>query len=175
MNGQIISNRISLKIPGDDMQAIQGAIKVLQDTLLPHLVDLGQEDRRAMPLMGAKTVDFVSKSLTHATDHPAVIPGFVDLEEFSCDLAAVGTLRSLLNPLQQITDMVSDSLALSGSEAYAAALVCYKSFKAASKLGVPGTTTIADDLSGRFPGRNSGGKPRPAPVGGATPEPGAPS
>ncbi|MGN6528329.1 MAG: hypothetical protein ACTHL8_18220 [Burkholderiaceae bacterium] len=166
MSAQIISNRISLDIPAGEMQAIQDAIKVLQDKLQPHLVDLGPTDRRTMPRMGAKTVDFVSKTLGSATAHPQIVPGFVDLAEFSRDLAAVGTLRALLQPLQQLADLVGDSLALSGSEAYTAALACYQSFKAASKLGVPGMTTIADDLAERFPGRPSRAGSQAASTGG---------
>lgn len=169
MSNPIMSNRISFQIPDEDMQAIQAAITTLQQKLQPRLIDLGQADRRAMPRMGAKTVDFVSKTLGSATAHPQVIPGFVDLAEFTRDFAAVGVLRGLQQPLQQLTDLVDDSLAVSGSEAYSAALACYESFKSASKRGVPGMTTIAEDLAERFPGRSSHSAARPAPAGDPTP------
>ena len=55
--------------------------------------------------------------------------------------------------LSRIADRVDDSLLLSGSQAYAAALAYYQSVKAAAKLGQPGAAVIADDLSERFPGR----------------------
>jgi len=77
----------------------------------------------------------------------------VDVYEFGRDLAAVDALRALQQPLSQIADTVDDNLLLSGSEAYAAALAYYQSVKAAAKLGQPGAAVIADDLSGRFPGR----------------------
>jgi hypothetical protein len=165
MNNPIMSNRISFEIPDEDMQAIRAAIATLQEKLQPHLVDLGPTDRRTMPRMGAKTVDFVSKTLGSATAHPQIIPGFVDLAEFTRDFAAVGTLRGLQQPLRQLSDLVEDSLTLSGSEAYSAALACYESFKSASKRGVPGMTTIAEDLAERFPGRPSHAAVRPAPAG----------
>lgn len=148
-----LSNRISLDIPDEDMQAIQAAIQTLQDKLVPHLVSLGTEDRRLLPKMGAKTIDFVSKALGYARAHPELKPTYVDADEFSRDLAAVGLLRTLLQPLSQITELVGDSMTLSGSEAYAAALACYQSFKTAAKLKQPGAETIASDLADRFIGR----------------------
>jgi len=153
MPANLFSNRISLDIPEADFQAILAAIQTLQEKLQPHLVDLDSEDRRALPKMGAKTVDFVDKTLSYARANPHLKPAFVDIDEFGRDLAAVDALRALQQPLSQIADMVDDSLLLSGSEAYAAALAYYQSVKAAARLGQPGAAVIADDLSGRFPGR----------------------
>jgi hypothetical protein len=153
LTATLISNRISLDIPDDDMQAIRAALQVLQDKLLPHLVDLSADDRRALPKMGAKTVDFVAKALSYTRANPQYKPAFVDVDELARDLAAVGSLRELQQPLDQIAALVDASLLLSGSEAYAAALACYQSFKAAAKLHMPGAGTIANDLSERFPGR----------------------
>ena len=164
MTASLISNRISFDIPDDDMQAIQAALQTLQDKLLPHLVDLNGDDRRALPKMGAKTVDFVSKTLSYARTNPQFTPAFVDVDELSRDLAAVGTLRGLQQPLDQLAGLVDASLLLSGSEAYAAALACYQSFKAAAKLHMPGAGIIANDLSDRFPGRPVKRDTPPVPV-----------
>jgi len=153
MPANLFSNRISLDIPEADMQAVLAAIQTLQEKLQPCLVDLDAEDRRALPKMGAKTVDFVSKTLSYARANPHLKPAFVDIDEYGRDLDAVEVLRKLQQPLSQIADMVDDSLLLSGSEAYAAALAYYQSVKAAAKLGQPGAAVISDDLSARFPGR----------------------
>ena len=164
MTASLISNRISFDIPDDDMHAIQAALQTLQDKLLPHLVDLNGDDRRAIPKMGAKTVDFVSKTFGYTQANLQLKPAFVDIDEFSRDLAAVGTLRALQQPLDQIATLVDSSLLLAGSEAYAAALACYHSFKAAAKLHMPGAGTIANDLSERFPGRPVKRETTPAPI-----------
>ncbi len=155
MNTTTLGNRISFEISDDDLHAVQGALQVLQQKLVPLLVSLGTEDRRALPKMGAKTVDFVSKTLSYARSNPQYQPTFVDLDEYGIDLAAVGLLREIQQPLSMIADMVDDTLLLSGSEAYAAALVCYQAFKSAAKVNAPGASTIATDLSNRFPGRPS--------------------
>ena len=172
MTTTLLSNRISLDISAEDMQAIQDAVKTLQGKLLPHLVDLGPMERRALPKMGSKTVDFVSKTLSYASSNPEFKPAFVDVDEFTRDLSAVGVLRSLQQPLAQLADMVDDSLVLSGSEAYAAALACYQAIKAAAKMNMPGAATIANDLSERFAsqGVRNARKPEAASGDGAEPD-----
>jgi hypothetical protein len=45
------------------------------------------------------------------------------------------------------------TLALSGSEAYAGALIFYNTVKSAMKSKVPKAETIYNDLSTRFPGK----------------------
>lgn len=169
MTPTLLSNRISLDIPADDMVEIQAALKTLQDKLVPHLVDLGPGDRRGMLRMGAKSIDFVSKTFSYASANPQYRPSFVDVDEFARDLAAVGTLRELLQPLQQITDLVDDSLTLSGGEALAAALACYQAFKSAAKLNLPGAATIANDLSARFASHSTRTSVGSVPVGTGVP------
>jgi hypothetical protein len=151
-----LSNRISFAMPEEDMQAVLAALAVLQQKLVPNLIDLGVDDRRALPKMGAKSVDFVGKALKYARDNPELKPGFVDLDEFERDLSAVDALRALQRPLNKLADMVDDSVVLSGSEAYAAALSFYQATKNAARRGHPGAALIADDLAAQFLGR--GGK-----------------
>lgn len=147
------NNRISLALPAADVQDIQAALKVLQDKLLPHLVDLGPEARRELPKMGDKTVAFVGKALDYARDNPHLRPAYLDLAEFEKDWTAVELLTSMQRPLSQVLDIVDDSLLLAGSEAYGAALVYYQSVKSAARAQIPAAATIAEDLARRFPGR----------------------
>ncbi|MGN6527288.1 MAG: hypothetical protein ACTHL8_12955 [Burkholderiaceae bacterium] len=170
-----LSNRISLQIPAADMEAILAALRTLQEKLKPHLIDLGTENRRLLPRMGAKAVDFVARTLSQARANPHLKPTFVDIDEFSRDLAAVGVLRELQQPLAQLTDMVNDSVLMSGSEAYAAALACYQSFKAAAKLNQPGAASVAADLAAYFAGRGGKHEPPVAPIGGQGAAPSSPN
>jgi hypothetical protein len=150
-----INQRMSLNMPEAEAQAVRDAVKLLQDKLAPHLIDLGVEERRALPKMGDKTVAFVSKALEYAREHPGLGPSFVDVDEFGRDLAAIELLMGLQRPLAQLMDMVEDSLLQAGSEAYSAALAYYHSAKAAARLNVAGAAVIADDLAKSFPSRGS--------------------
>jgi hypothetical protein len=166
------SNRISLDLPAGTLADIMAAIKVLQTDLVPYLVELGPDDRRALSRTGPKSIDFVNRVLEQMQANPELKPGFVDLDEFARDLAAMGVLRSLLMPLQQIVDLLGDSLALSSDEAYSAALVCYHATKGAARLNTPGAKVIADDLARQFAGRGRRNDlvkpPAPAPQPAAT-------
>lgn len=153
MNTTVISKRNSFNIPDDDLQAVQAAVQTLQAKLVPHLINIGSDEKRALAKMGSKSVDFVSKTLNYATTNPQFKPAFVDIDEFSHDVTAFGVLRSLQQPVSQLADMLDDSLALTGSEAMNAALAYYQSVKTANKLNVPGAATISDDLSTRFAGQ----------------------
>ena len=153
MNTNVISKRTSFAIPDDDLQAVQAAVQTLQAKLVPHLVNIGIDEKRALTKMGSKSVDFVSKTLTYAGTNPQFKPAFIDVDSFSSDVTAFGVLRSLQQPLSQVADMLDDSLALTGSDAMNAALAYYKSVKAANKLNMAGAATIADDLSTRFAGQ----------------------
>ena len=66
--------------------------------------------------MGAKTIDFVTKTLTHVRANPQFLPPFLDVAEFERDLADLQTLRELQGPLSQIMDMLVDTMLMSGSE-----------------------------------------------------------
>jgi hypothetical protein len=148
--------RISLNnVPEPDIQAVRDAVKVLQDKLVPHLIDLGPEERRALPKMGDRTVAFVGKALVYAREHPGMCPSFLDIDEFGRGLASVEMLLGLQRPLDQVVDMVEDSLLMAGSESLSAALAFYESAKAFAKRNVAGAATIADDLASSFPARGS--------------------
>ena len=153
MNTNVIGKRTSFDIPDDDLQAVQAAVQTLQAKLIPHLVNIGPDEKRALAKMGSKSVDFVSKTLTYANTNPQFKPAFVDIDSFSSDVAAFGVLRSLQQPVSQLADMLDDSLALTGSDAMNAALAYYQSVKTANKMNMPGAATIADDLATRFAGQ----------------------
>ena len=145
-------NLVSVQLKDQDLAEIRAAIAVLNTKLLPVLRSLKPEDRHELPKMGDKTVAFVQKALEHCASTPELAPQFLNLAEFEADVAAVESLRTLHAPLLQITDSLSDTMLMAGSDAYAAALMYYSSVKSAKKSNVPKAGTIYDDLSTRFPG-----------------------
>jgi hypothetical protein len=102
--------------------------------------------------MGDKTVACVQKTQEYARANAAFVPAFLDVTALSADLSAVSELRELAQGLSPISQALEDSITLSGSEAYQAALIFYGNVKNAAKTKVPGAAPIYDDLSARFPG-----------------------
>ena len=146
-------NRISVKIPEADLAQIKASIATLQEKLLPHLAFLSPEERQDMLKMGDKTLGFVQKSLEYCQSNPDLVPPYIDVAELEVDVAATETLRSLYQPISQIYDGLSDTMALSGSESFSTSLMFYGGIKNAKRQDVKKAETIYNDLSARFPGR----------------------
>ncbi|MHB8139634.1 MAG: hypothetical protein ACYDGO_14780 [Smithellaceae bacterium] len=106
-----------------------------------------------MPKMGDKTVAFVQKTLEYSLQNPELVPQFLNVDELAMDVHAVEAIRAMYEPLLQITEALSDTMTLSGSEAYSASLMFYNSTKNAMKSKIHKAETIYNDLSNRFPGR----------------------
>ncbi len=147
------TNLVSFNIPEADLTEIRAAIEVLMTKLLPLLKTLSPEERMEMPKMGDKTVSFVQKTLEYCRQNPDLAPPFLNLDELAKDVAAVVLLRSLFQPLSQINDGLSDTMMLSGSEAYSGSLMFYNSSRNAMKSKIQKAETIYNDLQARFPGR----------------------
>ncbi len=147
------NNSVSLKISQADWDKIQQAIQSLQSILQPHLVTLSSTERSQMPRMADKTVAFVQKSLDYAKTTPQLNPPYLNLTEMAIDIEAVSQLKQILNPLLQLIQPLEDTIVLSGSEAYSAALMYYGAIKEANKHNVLGAKVIYEDLAQRFPSR----------------------
>lgn len=146
-------NRVSIKLQPADLKKVTDAIKAAMDTLKPYLVALTPLERQQLPKMGDGNIPFVQKSLEHAQANPSFVPAYLDVAELKTDLDAVEALLQVFRPLEQLYQNLDDTMTLSGSEAYVAALAFYNSVKVAAKMKVPGAKAIAEDLSSRFAGQ----------------------
>ena len=143
-------NRIAIQIPEADVTEINAAIETLKTKLQPYLIALTPEDRKMLPKMSDKTIPFVDKALDYAQNSPQFAPQDMNLPEMKIDLDALNTLTEFYRPLEQIISGFDDTMMLSGSEAYIAALSYYNSVKMAAKMNVPAAKPIYDDLKERF-------------------------
>ncbi len=155
-------NRISMRLTPEDQQRINDSLRAVQETLTPYLVALTAEERKNLPKMSDRTTPFVEKALSYAQANPSISPLFLNVEEFKVDLEAVYQLTELLRTVDQLSDLLNDTVLLAGSEAYEAALTFYSSAKQAAKINVPGAKGIADDLSKRFEKNRSSESRMPA-------------
>jgi hypothetical protein len=143
-------NRVSIKITAAEVQRVIDAVKVISDTLAPYLIALKPDQRKALPKMSDGTLPFVQKALDYATTNAQFVPSFIDVPELKIDVDATTALLQMERPMEQLTQNLSDTVMLCGSEAYIAALTFYNSVKQAAKLKVPGAEPIARDLGERF-------------------------
>ena len=109
--------------------------------------------------MADGSAPFVGKALGYAKTNPQFMPAYVNIPELEIDFNAVIDLTGFAHICDKLTNGLSDTITLSGSEAYVAALSYYNSVKNASKMNVPGAKAIYDDLKKRFENKNSGKGP----------------
>jgi hypothetical protein len=147
------TNNVPISITEADLTAINTSIQTLQTKLLPYLATLSADERMGLPKMGDKTVSFVQKSLEYCQKNPDLVPPYIDVAGLSANTQTCEQIRTMFQPLLQITDSLWDTLILTGSEAYSESLKFYNSVKLASKAKVQKAETIYNDLSVRFPGR----------------------
>jgi hypothetical protein len=76
----------------------------------------------------------------------------MDVAELTTDFRSVEALRVLYQPLLRVTEALSDTIMLAGSEAFSGALLFYNSTKNAMKSKIQKAEGIYRDLSARFPG-----------------------
>jgi hydroxymethylpyrimidine/phosphomethylpyrimidine kinase len=141
-------------ISPEDLQAINDAIDVINEKLVPILIALTPDERRELAKMGDKTVAFVTKAVDYMNEFPELVPKYVQVEPARIDLAAVKSLLPLNSQFTKFEEMTSDSSMLSGSEAYSAALSFYNAVKLQASENVPGAKNVYDDLKARFPRRS---------------------
>jgi hypothetical protein len=147
-----VDNSISIQIPEGDLTIVRDALALIQTTLAPYLIALTPEDRKKLPKMGDGSEPFVAKVMDYVVSDPQFLPPYLHVVEMKKDWDVVTGLMPIFRTVQQLDSNLSDTVMLSGSEAYEASLNYYKSVKMAAKMNVPNAKTIAEDLSKRFVG-----------------------
>jgi len=147
------SNRVSLNLPDELVALLKQHFNDASEAVAPALINLSPDESKALAKLGDKSYSFVTKALEYMKLPGTPMPPYVNIEEMAIDLKAYDTLRQILQTIVPLVDRLNDTMALTGSGAYGAALSFYNYIKGAAKSNVPGAQTIYDDLSARFQGR----------------------
>ena len=154
-------NQISATISDQTLAQIETKISEIRQLLSPYLVNLTSEERTKLPKMSDKSVSFVSKVMEYIKTNPDLIPPMMDKEEMEKDFKLNQSLQPVFKILKQLSENVSETLMLTGHEAYAQALLYYATVKMAAKTGSPDAKTIQEDLGKRFAGQGKTKKTPP--------------
>jgi hypothetical protein len=148
-----MSNNIhSASIPANTLQQALARANEIKTLLAPYLSTLTPDQRHDLPKMGDKTWSFVDKAHELAVVNPVLVPPFVVMNDYNIDYADAHGILPLLVTVQQLSQGISDTRLLAGSEAYQASLAFYNSAKQAAKQNVPGAKAVYEALKTRFPG-----------------------
>ncbi len=146
----INDNLVAVELTAEEVQKSVKKIKELQSTLQGQLVALQPRQRQELPKMSDKTMPFVEKVISYADSRPEFVPFYLSVDEMKVDFQAVNDLKQILREAQQLCTALNDTMILSGSEAYTAALAYYSSVKQAATNNVPHAQAVYEDLRKRF-------------------------
>src|SRR3954451_19105961 len=113
---------VSIVIPPDVLSQVIDLQTQVKNLLAPYLVALTPDQRHDLPKMSNKTVTFVQKALEYSTAYPQFAPAYLDAEALQVDVKAVDDLTSIEQLVENLSMQLNDSILMSGSEAYVAAL-----------------------------------------------------
>lgn len=144
-------NQISVEIPQQVLSEVNTKLQEIKDLLAPFMGSLTVDERKSLPKMSDKTVAFVTKVIEYTNSNPKFIPPMMDASEFKKDYRANQVLLPIHATSQQVSELMRDTIMLTGHEAYVQALYYYGSVKLAAKAGDSEAKIIQEDLSKRFP------------------------
>lgn len=151
-----VENRVSIVIPPEVKVSVLQKLNEVDELLKPFLIALKPEERKALPKMADGSAPFVGKTLGYCKADPQFMPTYVNIPALEIDFNAVTDLTDVARICSKLTSGLSDTITLSGSEAYVAALSYYNSVKNAAKMNVPGAKAIYEDLKKRFESKGTG-------------------
>lgn len=133
-------------------------------SVLSFLVNISDDDKRAIPKMGPKSIGWVEKCLEYAAANPQFLPPYLAPQKLSGDVNLAKQLGPIVDAVNQLHSALDSTYAVVGSEAYVESLSFYNSVRDAAKRNIPGAKAIYDDLQKRFPGRSKGNGGNPTPT-----------
>lgn len=140
-----MKNQVEAVLAAEVKQAINQAFATLNASM-PFLKNVPASEKQGMQILADGRRPFVAKAIEVAQTIPDANPGAVLVEGAEKDLNLFNDLETIERELRRLTEMVSDTRALAGAEAYEFARIVYKKVKLSDAMGAPGMKTLIDDL-----------------------------
>jgi hypothetical protein len=148
----VVPNRISHELSQQKVDEIMAHISAIREAL-PFLVGLSTAERQRLLKAGDRSQAFINKASEVGQQIADHLPGSLDLDEMRKDVALRDRLYPVMLAVSKLAEKLSDTYALVSSEAYAAALVVYRTAKAVE--GDEGLGQAVAELGSRFERRSS--------------------
>ena len=143
-------NRLSAEISDTVKAEVLAKFQEIK-ALLPFLINLSAEEKRAMATISTERGAMDETFHREMTAHPDLVPSYVDSAELARDRELRLDLLEILQAAREVTDTLEDTAHAAGSDVLLAYLAFYSNAKQAAKRGVPGTGTLTDNLARFFP------------------------
>ncbi|MEM6719886.1 MAG: hypothetical protein AAF611_11245 [Bacteroidota bacterium] len=154
MSRNLTNNRLSVTITEETLASVRTKIDELT-ALLPFLIGLTPDERMTLPKISKSNKLFVDDAISSMENTPEILPSYLEPQEVRKDYELYQQLNTISLMMDELAEKINDTRILAGSEAYAASLMAYRMYKAATDSGIPGVETIYQRLQERF--ANQGG------------------
>ncbi|MDR3095344.1 MAG: hypothetical protein LBU62_12030, partial [Bacteroidales bacterium] len=104
-------------IPAEVLEAALAKANEIRDILSPYSIVLTTDQRHTLLKMGEKSLPFVEKAHELARLNPALLPAFVNMDDFTTDFTDAHGIMPLKVTMQQVLQTIDDTQMLAGSEA----------------------------------------------------------
>ncbi|HET7733193.1 MAG TPA: hypothetical protein VFK73_05075 [Paludibacter sp.] len=138
-------NLISATLTAADAGEVQKNLKEAKDKLV-FLLSLQPSDINGIIKLGNAFLPFIDKIYQTVNDHPEILSGVFNKEEFLSDYALLNSLRPIVNQMNELAEGVQKTFYAVGSDVLVASLDVYSSVKQ-SQDKVPGLKATADELA----------------------------
>jgi|GEM_PF-864067 len=131
-------------------ESVAAALNSIRSSL-DFLVGLRPSDKQRLLKMGNKNRAFVEDAIKAGVSNPSMLPRSIEPETLQDKLTLFGQLREVQSNLQQVAELVNNTVTVLGSELYEDARLIYSLTK--SKVQASGLNTTSASLSKRFAGQ----------------------
>ena len=128
-------NRVSGTLPQDAKDQIHALLDQAK-ALMPFLVDLSPEDRRSLLRLGDRSEAVVRRAQYMANRHTGILSRDFDLQEMNSDIELYFALRDIQHAVMHFTELLDDTVAAVGADAFSATLDVYGFAKLADADGL---------------------------------------
>lgn len=148
------TNLVSHKLSTESIQKINQAVKTIEEEM-SFLVSLTGKERQGLPKINMANRLFVEKAIESAKRNEEIVPRYVELEEVEKDFVLFQQLVEIRERIGELSEKITDTQIVAGSEAYVSMLAYYNAARWASRSGVPGAKTVYSNLKPRFESHGS--------------------
>jgi hypothetical protein len=166
-----ISNAVrGVDLSPETLDQIMAKIAEIRE-LMPGATGLSSRERLQYPALGSKGQHFVQRALENMRVHSSLVPAFIDVTEAENTFALYSNLQGVVKEIDQLNQLISDSMHVAGSQVRNQTFVFYEAVKTGAKAEVPGAKAVFENLKTRF-SRPSGSSAaaKAAKSGGTAPE-----
>ena len=142
-----------------DVATHLAALKTIFDQ---YVIGLSAAQKAGLPTIGPERKAMVDDFINSMTDHPELVPNFVDMAKLARDVAAFKQFLPYAEKLKELCEGPVDTLHALGSDILSPFYAYYTSVRSAAKQSVAGASTVLETLQQHIP--RGFKKPAPPPT-----------